>query len=399
MIVNYVLCILAGVMLGFLTGLTPGVHINLVAVVFVSFAAFLSQFLSPIELGIILFVTAVTHNIADNIPAMFLGIPNTENMTELLPVHQMVKQGRARDVMRFGILGMLAAIVAVSLMMPPLLYFLKGIYEYITKFIPYILLGAMAFLIVREKQKWVALIVVSAAGILGIVVFSMKGLDQPLLPMLSGLFGVSALLASYGDKVTRKVQVRNRVFEVKKKELLLSSASAFGASLATSFLPGLSTSHTSLLASSFLEKKSEELLIFLTNFCNTMALFLSLVALVAIEKARSGIVVALANIVEVDIMKVIFFMACSIVATVFIVILCLKGNEFFVGVMQRVAYKPLCIGILCFLVLLVFFVTGWLGLLVLMCAVPLGMFTNKVDVSKNNLMSCIMLPVALYLLV
>ena len=74
-------------------------------------------------------------------------------------------------------------------------------YPIIEPYIAYILIFFSALLIIREvKSKFWALIVFLLSGVLGIAVLTMPHLDQPLFPMLSGLFGVSILVVSLMEK-------------------------------------------------------------------------------------------------------------------------------------------------------------------------------------------------------
>ena len=56
-------------------------------------------------------------------------------------------------------------------------------------------------MIYREKGKRIkSLLLFILSGILGIIVFSIPNMKQPLFPMLSGLFGFSIMLVSLLQK-------------------------------------------------------------------------------------------------------------------------------------------------------------------------------------------------------
>src|SRR3989344_940370 len=108
MIWLYLLWAFIGGTIGFITGLTPGVHINLVCVLFVSGISLILEWMSPLEAAIVLFAMAVTHNLADNITTTFLGVASAEDLTGTVPSQRLLMQGRGFDVIRYAILGNMA---------------------------------------------------------------------------------------------------------------------------------------------------------------------------------------------------------------------------------------------------------------------------------------------------
>ena len=86
-----------GIIIGTLTGLFPGIHINLV-IVFLS--TLLSYNLGIPILSLIIFIVSlsVTHTFLDFIPGIFLGCPDEDTALSVLPGHQMLKEGKGMDM-------------------------------------------------------------------------------------------------------------------------------------------------------------------------------------------------------------------------------------------------------------------------------------------------------------
>lgn len=82
-----------GIMLGVITGITPGLHINLVATTMFSLSPLLSNYLSPINIAVILVSMSITHTFLDFIPSIFLGAPNSETALAVLPGHTLLLRG------------------------------------------------------------------------------------------------------------------------------------------------------------------------------------------------------------------------------------------------------------------------------------------------------------------
>ncbi|GEM_PF-2423820 len=392
----YLVWAFIGGTLGFITGLAPGVHINLVCVLFVSGMGLILKWMSPIEAAIVLFAMAVTHNLADNITTTFLGVTSGEDLTGTVPAQRLLMKGRGFDVIRYAILGNMAGIGGILVAAPFLFLFIAQMYKTITVFIPYILIGVLVILIWKEKDRTNAVLVVVLAGIMGIMVFALPNLKQPLLPMLSGFFGLSAMVLGWKEEYILPEQSMKKEFEVKSVKIGRSAARALGASVATCFLPGLSASHTSLLAIVGLRETKDEQIIFIGNFCNMISIFLSLIALVTIEKARSGVVVALENFITLDQKSVFILILTAVITFGYGITVCLKLNQLITRWIARINYQKICAGVSLFLMGLTFLVCGWIGLVVLAGCCALGLFTHFVSVGKNNLMACIIIPVILY---
>ena len=81
--------------------------------------------------------------------------------------------------------------------------------------IPYILIAVSGILILMEKRKGLALLVFLLTGILGYSVLNLENLKEPLLPLLTGLFGSSMLLMSI--KTNLKSRNKKQNFNLKKE--------------------------------------------------------------------------------------------------------------------------------------------------------------------------------------
>jgi putative membrane protein len=65
---------------GIVSGLTPGIHINLVSVLVVSLSPKLSGLVSPLSLVVFIVSMGITHTFLDFIPSIFLGVPDAEKV-------------------------------------------------------------------------------------------------------------------------------------------------------------------------------------------------------------------------------------------------------------------------------------------------------------------------------
>ena len=84
-----IIATLLGILIGVFTGLTPGVHINLVATLVLSSSAVFLGYISPLVLAVFIVSMSVVHTFMNAIPAIYLGAPEDEaNALNVLPGHK-----------------------------------------------------------------------------------------------------------------------------------------------------------------------------------------------------------------------------------------------------------------------------------------------------------------------
>ena len=88
--------VIGGLILGTITGLMPGIHPNLIAVVLAGIFT---------DSTILIFTTAVTHTFLNSIPTTYLSIPDAETALSLHPSQEYAKKGRAHEAVILTIIG------------------------------------------------------------------------------------------------------------------------------------------------------------------------------------------------------------------------------------------------------------------------------------------------------
>ncbi|MDP3486189.1 MAG: tripartite tricarboxylate transporter permease, partial [Methanobacteriaceae archaeon] len=89
-----------GISFGAITGLIPGIHVNTVGAIIFASSAFLLNLFSIEFLCVFLVSLAIAHALLEFIPSMLLGVPDESTALSILPGHQMVLEGRAREAIR-----------------------------------------------------------------------------------------------------------------------------------------------------------------------------------------------------------------------------------------------------------------------------------------------------------
>ncbi|MBS3150347.1 tripartite tricarboxylate transporter permease [Candidatus Woesearchaeota archaeon] len=387
-----------GVLAGIFTGLIPGVHINMVSILILSSSPFLLNYFSPLSLALFIVSMSITHTFLDSIPSIFLGAPDSGLELSVLPGHRLLLDGRGYEAVFLTIVGSFFAVVIALFFVPTLIPMLEHGYPLIEDYVAYILIAASVILIWREsKSRSKSLMVYLLAGLLGLGVLNLP-LEQPLFPLLSGLFGTSILIVSLMAK-TKIPEQRITYPKLEIKETLTYLGLGFIASLLTGTLPGLGASEAAIMSSSIKKKNKPEGFLILLGSINTFVMVVSFISLYAIDKARNGAVLVISKILlEFNFSYLFLFLFASLFVAGVASFLALKISKIFSKVMSRVNYAKVCMSVISLIVILVFLLTGPLGLFVLIVSTLLGITTGLMGIGKNHLMGCLLLPVILFFL-
>src|SRR3989344_9410406 len=146
--------ILFGIFLGIICGVIPGLHPNAVSVILITTSPLLLRYLSPIELAALIVTVAVSNSIIDALPSIYLGAPDADsNAMNVLPGHKMLLEGKGHEAIVLTVTGSLLGLIFAIIAIPPLIILLKNGYPLIRSYLAFIIMGVMAFLILREKNK------------------------------------------------------------------------------------------------------------------------------------------------------------------------------------------------------------------------------------------------------
>src|SRR3989344_3970201 len=375
------IAILIGTSLGIITGLTPGIHINLVSIIIISLLPKLTL-QDPLLIVLTITSMSITHTFLDIIPSTFLGVPSEETALSILPTHKFLLEGRGYEAVRIATLGSLLGLISTIAITPILIPVLKFAYDYVKALTPYILI--------------LAILIFFLAGILGIYTLNTHLINQPLFPLFTGLFGTAGLILSLKDNT----QIPKQRYTIPKiKGIYKILPKGLFASTLTGFLPGLGSAQAAIIATSTSKDKDPKNYIFLIGSINTIVMIVGLITFYTINKSRNGSVIAISKLMEtLTINNFIIIIASILITGSIATFLALKISKIFAKVITKINYRVLCKLIISFLSILVLFISGTYGLLLLITATALGVIPPLLKVSRHHLMGSLILPIILFLL-
>ncbi len=398
MVIELIIALLLGVICGTFTGLAPGIHINLVAAILL-FSLDKFQSIPFIALAVFIVAMSITHTFIDFVPSIFLGAPDEDSALSVLPGHQLLLEGRGYEAFILTLYGSLFAILIILLFSPVFTFALPYFYNLIKDFMPFLLIFISIYIILREDDFLISFFVFILAGFLGIASFNTP-VKEPLLPLLSGLFGISTLFVSLKSKVTPKKQ---KIFPLKKIKLEKKGffKSAFAAAIFAplcSFLPGIGSSHAATLGSEFIGQDRKGFL-FMVGACNTIIMGLSYVAVYAIGKSRTGTAAAVKSLLpSFSQSDLIILIGAIVISGILSFFLGIFVSRIFAKFMNKINYKYLTIGVITVVISVNIFFTNWLGLIILVSSTALGIYVVESGSRRINLMASLIFPAIIYYL-
>jgi len=394
------LALFLGVIAGTITGLIPGIHINLVAIFLVSSSAFFLKFTSPLSLAIFIVSMSITHTFLDFIPSILLGAPDEDTSLSILPGHELLLKGRGYEAIIYTLYGSIIAIPIILLFTPLFIFILPKIFFYLKFIMFFILVFISSYLIIREENKLLAFLIFLLSGFLGLATLNLS-LKESLLPLLTGLFGSSSLITSIikKEKIPKQKILNFKKIKPKIREIKNSIIATILASPLCSFLPALGSSQAAVIGSDMTKEKNKKEFLILLGSINTIVMGLSFVTLYSIQATRTGSAVAVQKILEnFTPNNLIIILATIIFSSILASFLTIFLARFFSKNVSRINYKYLSMAVLIFLAVVVFIFSNFLGLLIFIIATFTGLAAILLKVRRTNLMGCLMLPsILLYL--
>ena len=440
---------LMGILLGTITGLIPGLHVNTVALILLSLSsssiAFFNIFQNHISESFIFILisstiigTLITHTFIDFIPSTFFGAPDEDTALSVLPSHELLLEGKGFEAIDLSVRGSIGAILICFIILIPLKFIFGepfNLYPILTKYMVYILLTISFLLIVSEHRNMkypnktkngyelssstfsrtigvlFAAFLFFLSGIFGLLIFEMSTTSPfalPstfLFPALSGLFGLSTLLFSLQCHPEIPKQIINKVTYDNKKSLESIIIGSFSG-LFVGFLPGVSSGTATVLGTiGKSENKDAKSIIVMLGSINTSNAFFCLIALFLILRQRNGATVVINQLIPIQEWTVLlppialaYLLISVLISAIISYFLTLYLGKFFSVNIHKFNYKKLVFSISITIIIMVFIFTGLLGLLILGIATSIGLIAPFFGVRRSHCMGVLLLPIMVRLL-
>ncbi len=397
----FIFCLI-GILAGTFTGLVPGIHTNLIALFALALAPFLLAYFSSLALSIFIISMAITHTFLDFIPSIYFGAPDEETSLSVLPGHKLLLKGKGYQAVIYTLIGSTISIILLFITLPLFTFLIPKIFPFVNRMMSWILIWISFFLVYGEKsfsrnKKILSLVFFLLSGFLGLATLNNSSITQPLLPLLSGLFGSSTIIYSLmkGEKPPKQSLEK---IKISKKELVKPILATTIVSPFCSFLPGLGSNQAAIISTKIFKKFSKEQFLILLGSINTFVVAFSFYTLYLINRTRTGVAKAVSEILIIskDNLPIIF--TSIIISAIISIFLTINISKIFARKINKINYPLISKIILLFLFSISFAISGIQGILIFLVSTILGLTCIFYNIKRSFLMGCLLIPTIIYYL-
>ena len=340
---------------------------------------------------------AITHTFLDFIPAIFLGAPDEDTGLGVLPGHELLLDGKGHHAMKLTVLGSTIAIISLLFIIPIFIFLTPKIYPLLQRMMAFFLIWIVIFLIYNEKSSKIkAILIFTLAGFLGLATLNLN-MQQPLLPLLTGLFGTSTIVHSIKSRTILPKQKIEK-FKINKKDLVKPTLATIFVSPVCSLFPGLGSSQAAIIGSEITGKLNREQFLILLGSINTIVMSISFVTLFLFQKSRTGAAFAISQITQLSTTNLATILITILISATIAIPTSLIISKFIAKFIHKINYIKISVAILIFLIIIITYFTGILGLIVLTVSTILGLTCIEFQTRRGFLMSAILIPTIIFYL-
>lgn len=411
LIAMVVMASLAGAAAGTFTGLVPGIHVNTLAslmlIAYPTLSAAISSFADPAYVPIIvsscIMSASVVHSFVDFVPSVFTGAPDADEVLSVLPGHRLLMAGYGMAAVRAAAIGSAVGAGAAVLMAVPVQFLmLNGLAGMLDSLTFSVVLFTLTVIVLFDRNRVWAFALVLLSGALGRLCMSgsipcsgLLGDGTLLFPLLSGLFGMPALLTSAGTGRIPKQRddVKDPVGPVPGIKGVLMGCVA-------GWYPGITATAGASVATAFAPERGPAQFISLTASIGTVTTVFSLITLSVSGSGRSGTVLVIKDIIGDGASgfcseQFLLLLLSVAVAAVLGYRITIASGKIMASLADRIDPESMNRVIVVFVSALVLLLTGPYGLIVLAVSTLVGFIPVRAGTGRIPLAGCLMVPVLL----
>lgn len=377
------LLLVAGILLGMLAGLIPGLHSNTIA------SALTGMGISGEDAAVLIISMFGAHIMFSFVPSIFLGIPDDVVAVSALPGQRMAKEGKGIDALRIMCGSALIAVIASVALLPLSEALYPVVFSFVSPYVPHILILLSLILVLRSKNPLMFAAVFLLSGILGGAALGF-GMEDPFLPLFGGMFAVAGML--FWGKGTLPQQKEGVL------DLGFLKFAGLGILLGwfADLLPGIgSPAQVASFASIVVPFATPTYLALVSSIGMSQAVF-AFATSSSLGKARVGALAQAAAQVDVQANLVMLLSAFVIAVAVSAVIIYLARK--WIGRIAELDFSILNKMLIAYIILLTFMVDGIPGLVVLAPSIAIGVGCIRLDAERTAVMGAIIVPTIILLL-
>jgi putative membrane protein len=390
---------LSGILIGVFAGIIPGMHINVLLPLLLSFPLLIK--IEPYYLVALIVSAALTEIFVNFISSIFVGAPDSSTALSVLPGHKILLEGRGYEAIKLTVIGGIGALILSLLVVSSLSPFFKILYDFSRPYMHWFLIGVTIFMLATEKKLkkiFSALLIFFLSGFLGIITLnSSLTFSNILFPLLTGLFGLPTLLTSIFEKAQIPKQEEDEKLKISKKEIFKSIILGSIAGVIIGFLPAIGISEAAVIVQYLGGANDARNFLITLSGINVGNEVFSLISLYLVNNPRSGTSVAIQKIFpSLNFYDVVLIIGVICFSSGLAAVLTLYLGKKIPKYLEKINYTSLCISVIILIFGMIFLLTGVLGLLIAFTSTSIGLLCINLGIRRSHCMGCLLLPSILF---
>ncbi|MDX9952744.1 MAG: tripartite tricarboxylate transporter permease [Anaerolineae bacterium] len=405
-----------------LLALLPALHIYNVAGLLLLFGSVLEPVLTPERLAFLFLGLITGYAMLNTIPGIFLSVPDESTLFIVLPGQKYLLQRRGYEAVVLSGLGGLGGVFFLALLVPVAARILPTVREILRPHLGWILWTVIAYMLLSEWPKgtdrapagwrrwwdaWRSLLAGLAtfllSALLGFILMArplvpLEVAYQNLLPAFVGLFAVPWVIQNLLARIELPAQHRARTLDISPLVLFHGIAAGVLGGMFAAFFPVVTGGIGGLLAGHATAQRDDRAFIIsqgaskIVYYVGGLLLFF----VPGLHLTRGGMAWMLSTRYSSFTPEAyVWATAAVLLAGTLAFFLLLALSRVMMALVSRVSYRVLSWGTLGILLLVVWGITGWGGLVICTVATGIGLIPVLWGSRRMNCMGVLLLPIAL----
>jgi len=419
---NLLIYIFAGTLLASVLSIVPALHIYNVAGIILILSITFKGLIPTDALPVFMMSMIVTYSFLNTIPSIFLGAPDDSTIFVVLPGQKYMLEQRGYEAAVITSIGGLAGIILLALATPFAFYVFPKVMRIISPHMFWILGLILVYMVMSEWPKgmeraktrigkfWDAWKSLSAgiltlilSGFLGIIIMNKSLLPleisfQGVMPAFVGLFATPWIITNIISKIEIPEQHIAKSVDLTGSIIARGSAAGFLGGIFAALFPIVTGGIGGLLAGHATAQRDERIFVLSQGVSKTVyyvgAFLLFFVP--ALHITRGGLAWMISPLYTPHSVNDYWIaLAAMLISGGLAFILVLLYSRLIIKLIERVNYKLISWVVLGILILIIFVLTGPMGLLIMTVATAIGLIPVMFNSRRMNCMGVLLIPVML----
>ncbi len=424
MTITYLLMAIAFVIMGALIGsalsMLPGLHVYNVIGFFLLFYFTASFVLDPMLMVLMLIGMLVSYAFVFTIPSIYFSAPDDSTMFVLMPSLRYLKEGRGHEAVVLIATGALTGLFAIVLVVPLFMGPLSIVWDIVSTHLHWIIGAVIAYMLLSEfpkdfgrhknplhglKEGWKTImagyLTFFLSSILGIITFSKTIVPanhafQSLMAPLIGLFATSSIILNLISKYEIPEQNIPKSIDSTPREIFHGAVAGSSGGLFAAFLPAVTAGVGGYMAShGFAQKGDKSFLVSMgasrvVYYVGAIALFF----LPVLHLRRGALAMGINLFFTPESVQQFYLVDMGIaIAGIYAFFVVIYASKFLAKRIYKINPKVLNLIVLGIVVMLVYFMTSWQGLIIMSVATAIGLIPVLFNSRRSHCLAVILVPI------